>query len=129
MTITNSIFNDNYYRQVSSDLVGGGMLVYHDYQTHYQSYYINISSVVFDSNSANTVKVHKYSFEKIGGGLRLQLKNQTNMRLSVSDCTFLNNSAAPPFNTPSLIKQLRLDSVMTSLPPHSQPAETTLRAQ
>ena len=35
MTITNSIFNDNYYRQVSSDclIVGGGMLVYHDRQT------------------------------------------------------------------------------------------------
>ena len=96
MTITNSIFKDNYYRQVSSDclIVGGGMSVYHDRQTQHQSYYITISSVIFDSNSANTVKIHKYSFNKIGGGLGLQLKNQTNVTLSVSDCTFFNNSAA-----------------------------------
>ena len=96
MTITNSIFKDNYYRPVSSDCltVGGGMSVYHDRQTQHQSYYITISSVIFDSNSANRVKIHKYSFDKIGGGLGLQLKNQTNVTLSVSDCTFLNNSAA-----------------------------------
>ena len=60
----------------------------------HQSYYTTISSVIFDSNSANTVKIHKYSFIKIGGGLELQLKNQTNVTLSVSDCTFFNNSAA-----------------------------------
>ena len=70
------------------------MSVYHDRQTQHQSYYITISSVIFDSNSANTAKIHKYSFNKIGGGLGLQLKNQTNVTLSVSDCTFFNNSAA-----------------------------------
>ena len=70
------------------------MLVYHDYQTQHQSYYITISTVIFDSNSANTVKIQKYSINKIGGGLGLQLKNQTNVTLSVSDCTFFNNSAA-----------------------------------
>ena len=83
MTITNSIFKDNYYRQVSSDclIVGEGMSVYHDMQTQHQSYYITISSVIFDSNSANTVKIHKYSFNRIGGGLGLQLKSQTNVTL------------------------------------------------
>ena len=91
LNVSQSHFDSNYYR-AKNLMIGGAMFVYHN-ETQSKPYFINISSVTFVSNSANTMEIATFSFEKTGGGLKLQLGNQANATVSISDCTFKNNTA------------------------------------
>ena len=96
LSVSESVFRSNYYRAIKDSghlIVGGGMFVYYN-ETRQEPYFINISSVTFDSNSANTMEIATFNFVKTGGGLKLDLgSNQTNATVSISDCTFKNNTA------------------------------------
>ena len=95
LSVSESVFHSNYYRAIKDSghlIVGGGMFVYYN-ETQSKPYFINISFVTFVSNSANTIETATFNFAKIGGGLKLQLGNQTNATVSISDCTFKNNTA------------------------------------
>ena len=96
LSVRESVFYSNYYRAKKDSghlMVGGGMFVYHN-ETHSEPYFINISSVTFVSNSANTMEIATFNFLKTGGGLKLELgSKQTNVAVSISDCTFKNNTA------------------------------------
>ena len=94
LNVGESHFYSNYYQPKKDSrhlTVGGGMFVYHN-ERQSESYFIKISSVTFDSNSANTMKIASFNFAKIGGGLKLQLGYQANTAVSISDCSFINNT-------------------------------------
>ena len=97
LNVGESHFYSNYYqpkkdsRHLTPLTVGGGMFVYHN-ERQPEPYFIKISSVTFDSNSANTMKIASFNFSKTGGGLKLQLGNQANTAVSISNCSFINNT-------------------------------------
>ena len=99
ITIHRALFIDNYIHRPSC-LRGGGINIYNSNATvngysWVQPYtYISIINCSFISNSAYNIHDVYKNVSKSGGGLYIFLNHQYDLKILVSDCIFVNNTAS-----------------------------------